>query len=71
MSASNDLKPKLPEDDNEERDRRAANIFLLVAAVIFIGVGVWLVDAMITAKKADDCMSAGRRTCSPIEMPAR
>lgn len=71
MSASNDEKPKSPEDDNEERDRRATNIFLLVAAVVFIGVGVWLVDAMIAAKKADDCMSAGRRNCSPIETPAR
>ena len=71
MSASNDQKPKSPEDANEERDRRAANIFLLVAAVIFIGAGVWLVDAMITAKKADDCMSAGRRNCSPIDVPAR
>ena len=71
MSASNDQKPKSPEDDNEERDRRSANIFLLVAAVIFIGAGVWLVDAMIKAKKADDCMSAGRRNCSPIDAPAR
>ncbi len=71
MSAGNDQKPKPPEDDNEDRDRRAANIFLLVAAAIFIGVGVWLVDAMIAAKKADDCMSAGRRNCSPVEVPAR
>ena len=71
MSASNDQKPKSPEDDNEERDRRSANIFLLVAAVIFIGAGVWLVDAMIKAKRADDCMSSGRRNCSPIEVPAR
>jgi hypothetical protein len=71
MSASDDQKPKSPEEDNEERDRRATNIFLLVGAVIFIGIGVWLVDAMITAKKADDCMSAGRRNCSPIDVPAR
>ena len=71
MPASNGQKPKSPEDDNEERDRRAANIFLLVAAVIFIGAGIWLVDAMIAAKKADECMSSGRRNCNPIEAPAR
>jgi hypothetical protein len=63
--------PKPPENDQELRDRRAANIFLLVAAAVLIGVGVWLVDAMIAAKRADDCMSAGRRNCSPIETPAR
>jgi hypothetical protein len=62
---------KPPENDQELRDRRAANIFLLVAAAVLIGAGVWLVDAMIAAKKADDCMSAGRRNCSPIETPAR
>ena len=71
MSASNDQKPKSPKDYNEERDRRAANIFLLIAAVIFIGAGVWLVDALIAARKADECMSAGRRNCSPIDVPAR
>jgi hypothetical protein len=71
MSASNGQKPKSPEDDNEDRDRRAANIFLLVAAAVLIGAGLWLVDAMIAAKKADECMSSGRRNCSPIEAPAR
>jgi hypothetical protein len=61
--------PKSKQD--EERDRRAANIFLLVAAIIFIGIGVWLADAMVTARKADDCLSAGRRNCTPIDVPAR
>ena len=71
MSASKGQAPKPPKNDDEERDRRAANNFLLVAAVVLIGAGVWLVDAMIKAKRADDCMSAGRRNCSPIEVPAR
>jgi len=26
---------------------------------------------MIAAKKADDCMSSGRRNCAPIDVPAR
>jgi len=60
------------EDDEEtERDRRATNIFLLVAAAVFIGAGVWLVDAMLAARKADDCMSAGRRNCTPVERVTR
>ncbi len=58
-----------PNRDEEERDRRAANIFLLVAAVLFIGIGIWLVDAMLAARQADNCMSAGRRNCSPVEAP--
>lgn len=52
-----------PDPKQEERDRRSANIFLLVAAILFIGIGVWLVDAMLDARRADQCMSAGRRNC--------
>jgi hypothetical protein len=58
-------------DDEDERDRRATNIFLLVAAVLFIGAGVWLVDALLAARKADECISAGRRNCTPVERIAR
>ena len=71
MPANNGQELKSHKNENEERDRRAANIFLLVAAAVLIGVGVWLADAMITAKKADDCLSSGRRNCSPIDVPAR
>ena len=70
MSAANGQEPK-PDDNEEERDRRAANIFLLVVAVVLICAGIWLVDAMIKAKRADDCMSSGRRNCNPINVPAR
>jgi hypothetical protein len=62
-------KPPTPEQD--ARDRRAANIFLLVAAMVLVGVGVWLANAMIDARRADDCMSSGRRNCTPIETPQR
>ena len=66
--SSNDLeKPPTPEE--EARDRRAANIFLLVAGAVLVGVGVWLANAMIDARRADDCMSSGRRNCSPIAVP--
>ena len=59
-----------PGQDDEEADRRAANIFLLVAAVLVIGTAIWLMDALLDARKADECMSAGRRNCTPIDVPA-
>jgi len=57
--------------EQEARDRRAANIFLLVAAVLVVGIGIWIANGMIAARRADECLSAGRRNCSPIEVPAR
>jgi hypothetical protein len=61
-----------PRDDEEtEADRRTANIILLVGAVVLIGGGVWLVNAMLDARRADECLSSGRRNCNPIEVPAR
>jgi len=62
--------PRNPEED-EEGDRRLANIVLAVAFVLLVGGGVWLANAMIEARKADECMSSGRRNCNPIEVPAR
>jgi len=62
---------KPPTDEEDERDRRATNIFLLVAAVIFIGIGVWLVNAMVDSRKTEECLESGRRNCNPIEVPYR
>jgi hypothetical protein len=57
--------------DDEEGDRTTANIILLVGFVLLVGGGIWLTNAMIDARKADECLSSGRRNCSPIEAPAR
>jgi hypothetical protein len=69
MSADDREPPPTPEQ--EARDRRAANIFLLVAAIVLVGIGVWLANAMIDARRADDCLSSGRRNCNPLDVPAR
>jgi hypothetical protein len=62
-------KPQTPEE--EARDRRTANIFLLTAAVVLVAVGVWLGNALVDARKADECLSSGRRNCNPIDVPAQ
>jgi hypothetical protein len=62
-------KPLSPEQ--KARDRRVADIFLLVAGAVLVGIGVWLANAMIDARRADDCLSSGRRNCNPLEAPAR
>ena len=58
-------------NDNEEGDRGLANIVLVVGFVVLVGSGIWLANAMVTAKKADDCLASGRRNCFPVDVPAR
>jgi len=58
-------------DDEEEGDRTTMNIILVVGFVVLVGGGIWLANAMIDARKADECMSSGRSNCNPIEVPAR
>jgi len=65
-----DNRPEL-ENSAAERGRRAENIFLLLVALALVGAGVWLVEAMIAARRADECLSAGRRNCVPLEVPLR
>jgi hypothetical protein len=58
-------------EGDDERDRRLANIFLLVLFVVVIGIGVWLVDALIEYRKLDNCIAQGRRDCGNLEVPSR
>ena len=65
------MSPTQDPDEEDEGDRRLANIVLAVGFVVLVGTGIWLANAMVTAKKADDCLASGRRNCSPIEVPPR
>jgi len=60
-----------PDDEEDERDRRATNIFLLVAGILVVGGGIWLVNALADARKTQLCFESGRRNCSPIQVPER
>jgi len=62
-----------PPDDEEESDadRRRANAIILVVVALLVVGGIWLVNALIDARKAEECMESGRRNCNPIEAPAR
>jgi hypothetical protein len=61
--------PRDRDDAEEERDRRATNIFLLVAAVVVVLGGVWLVNTMVDMRKRQECAEQGRRNCAPISVP--
>jgi hypothetical protein len=60
-----------PDDQETESERRTANIILVVGALIIVVVGIWLVNAMVDARKSEECFESGRRNCNPIDVPAR
>jgi len=71
-----DDQPKQSDDRAEsrrqdDRERTVTNIVLLVIFATLVGIGVWLSNAMIDARRADECISSGRRNCNPIEVPPR
>ncbi len=49
-----------------EENRALTNIVLVIGFLVLVGSGIWLVDAMLDARRADECMSAGRRNCNPL-----
>jgi hypothetical protein len=61
--------PHPPED--AEKERRRGNIALLLIFVVVVGIGVWLINALIDARRADECITQRRTNCNPIEVPPR
>ena len=60
-----------PDDQETESERRTANIILMVGALIIVVGGIWLVNAMVDARKSEECFESGRRNCNPISLPDR
>ena len=61
-----------PQDnDPDDENRTLVNVALIVGFLVLVGSGIWLVDAMLDARRADECLSAGRRNCIPLDLPPR
>lgn len=60
-----------PEPGETERERRMANMLLLGGAIVVVVGGIWLVNALVDARKKEECLESGRRNCNPISVPAR
>jgi hypothetical protein len=56
---------------SEEREHATGNLVLLVGFVAIVGIGIWIANALLDARRADECIAQGRRNCTPIETPAR
>jgi hypothetical protein len=66
------MSDKAPRDDDEEdeSDRRTNNIVIGMFVAAVIGIGIWLVDALLEQRRLDDCAAQGRRNCAPVTAPS-
>jgi hypothetical protein len=53
-------------DDYRHRMMVNAAAFLFVLALI--GAGLWLADTMASMRRNQDCVLAGHRNCTPVEV---
>jgi hypothetical protein len=60
-----------PEPEETERERRMANLLLLGGAIVVVVGGIWLVNALVDARKTEECFESGRRNCNPITVLPR
>jgi hypothetical protein len=58
-------------EKQRDAERRSGNLVLLVLFVIIVGIGLWLVNAMVDARRIDDCIAQRASNCSAIEVPPR
>jgi hypothetical protein len=65
------MAPKPDDEEETEAERRAANIVLLVGAVILIGGGIWLVNALVDARKSEECFESSRADKGLMDCPPR
>jgi hypothetical protein len=63
----NDQHPRDGDAPETDSERRTTNLILLAIVIAVVGSAVWLGNAMLDARRADECM--GRRNCNPISMP--
>jgi hypothetical protein len=57
------------DDEETPRERAIINIVLLCMALLLIGGGIWLANAIFDMRRVQDCAMAGRRNCERIVLP--
>jgi hypothetical protein len=51
-------------------ERRLVNLLIVGIILLVFGAAFWLGDALLDARRMDECIASGRRNCAPITVPA-
>jgi hypothetical protein len=50
-------------------ERRLVNWLLAAIIAVIFAAAFWLGDALLDARRADECIASGRRNCAPVTVP--
>jgi hypothetical protein len=53
---------------DDYRHRMMVNTAAFLFVVALIGAGIWLADTMTAMRRNQDCVLAGHRNCTPVEV---
>lgn len=59
-----------PEDDDDYRHRTLVNIGAFLFLILLVGGAVWLTSSIADMRKTQDCVLAGHRNCTPLDLGA-
>ncbi|GAU84137.1 MULTISPECIES: hypothetical protein [unclassified Bosea (in: a-proteobacteria)] len=45
------------------------NLLAIIATLLLLGAGIWLLFGLDRARKAQDCLSSTQRNCRQIRVP--
>ncbi|TCR63735.1 hypothetical protein [Bosea sp. BK604] len=60
----------MPRPDDEDHDwKMTVNLLAIIATLLLLGAGLWLMLELDRARKAQDCLSSTQRNCRQIRVP--
>lgn len=60
----------MPRSDDEDQDwKMTVNLLAVIAVLLLLGAGLWLLLELDRARKAQDCLASTQRNCRQIRAP--
>jgi hypothetical protein len=60
----------VPRPGDEDDDwKMTVNLLAVIATLVLLGAGLWLLLELDRARKAQDCLSSTQRSCRQIRTP--
>ncbi|PSC02932.1 hypothetical protein SLNSH_21325 [Alsobacter soli] len=56
-------------DEADDGRRTTVNLVAAIVCLLLLGAGLFLVESMDRARKAQNCFEAGRRNCAALSTP--